>query len=176
MPSSEDLENLIKTAIKVVITLIILLLLAYGVSKSDFNNIKKYDEIDDSKKIEIPSSKEKLKLAKKRRYSTKVSIGNDNMANLGDFELNIVGNKKLVMNMSMEFKNNQKSSWLSDNVEDEIVKKGVVLRSAVIDTLSHYNNVNVNNNRMKEDLINNMNNYLSNGEIEEIYFNEYITH
>ncbi len=177
MPSSEKLEEFIKIAIKIVATLIVLLLLAYGISTSEFNNIKKYDESDDSKRLEIPSSKEKLKFAKEKRYSTKVRVEGENMANLGDFEMNIVGNKKLVMNMSMEFKDTKKSIWpFSKGVKNEIVKKGVVLRSAVIDTLSHYNNIDVNNENMKEDLIDTMNNYLSDGEIKEVYFNEYITH
>jgi len=178
MPSSEELEGFIKSIIKIVIVLIILLLLAYGISKSDFNNLKKYDEKDDSKITELPMSKQKLKHAKGRRFSTKVVINSDKMANLGDFELNIKGDKKLVMNMSLEFKNNQTDeSWFfSKDVKKEILRKGVVLRSTVIDTLSHYNNVDINNPNMQEALIKNMNDYLSDGEIKEVYFNKYITH
>jgi len=178
MLTRETIEKIIRKAIQLVITLIILLLLAYGVSKSDFNNIKKYDESDDSKKLEVPMSGEKRKMAQGRRFSTKVVVNSDSMANLGDFELNIQGGKKLIMNMSMEFKNNNKNdSWFSSSsVKKEIVKKGAVLRSSVIDTLSHYNNVDIHNEKMQESLIKNMNNYLSDGEIEKIYFNKYITH
>ena len=178
MPNNEGLENIIKTAIKVIVVFIILLLLAYGVSKSDFNNIKKYDEKDDSQRTELPMSKQKSKSAQERRFSTKVVISGGDLANLGDFELNIQGGKKLVMNMSLKFKDNNKNKgWFSSSdVKQEIVTKGVVLRSTVIDTLSHYNNVDINNEKMQESLIQNMNNYLSEGEVEQIYFNKYLTH
>jgi len=180
MPSDDSkklINNIVQKLIRIVVSLIILLLLAYGVSKSDFNNIQKYDADDDSKKIDLPMSKQKIKHAQKLRFSTKVVVNSDTMANLGDFELNIKGGKKLVMNMSMKFKNNKKDSWLSSNdAKNEIIKKGVVLRSSVIDTLSHYNNVDINNDKMQKSLIQNMNNYLSDGEIEKIYFNKYITH
>ena len=178
MPNSDDLEKIIKTAIKVVAILIVLLLLAYGISKSEFNNIKKYDEPDTTTyKSNQPMSKQKIKFANKRRFSTKVVLNSDKMANLGDFELNIKGNKKLVMNMSLEFKNHKSDSWFNSNdIKKEIIKKGVVLRSTVIDTLSHYDNVNINNPKMQESIIENLNNYLSDGEIKKIYFNKYITH
>jgi len=177
MLTRENLEKIIRKAIQIVVTLIVLLLLAYGVSKSDFNNIKKYDESDDSNKLEVPMSEEKRKMAQGRRFSTKVVINSNTMANLGDFELNIQGGKKLIMNMSLEFKNNNQNSWLNSNdAKEEIIKKGVVLRSSVIDTLSHYNNVDINNKKMQESLIKNMNDYLSKGEIKEIYFNKYLTH
>ena len=178
MLSRGSLEKIIRKAITVIIVLIVLLLLAYGVSKSSFNNIKKYNETDDSKRLEMPMSDAKEKMAKERRFSTKVVITEgENMANLGDFEMNIQGNKKLTMNMSLKFKNTGKDNWFSSkDVKKEIVKKGVVLRSSVIDVLSHHNNTNVNNDKMKTSLINNMNKYLSDGEVEEVYFNEYITH
>jgi len=115
MLTRENLEKIIRKAIQIVVTLIVLLLLAYGVSKSDFNNIKKYDESDDSNKLEIPMSEEKRKMAQGRIFSTKVVINSNTMANLGDFELNIQGGKKLIMNMSLEFKNNNQNSWLNSN-------------------------------------------------------------
>jgi len=177
MQSNDFLEKFIKKAIAVVVVLITLLIVIYGVSTSEFANIKKYDKADDSPRMEIESSKEKLEFAKKRRYSSEVKMGTGDMANLGDFEVNVVGNRKLVMNMALKIKNNKDTGWFSSDItQKEIVKKGVVLRSTVIDTLSHYRNVDVNNPRMKEELIKNMNNYLSNGEVKEIYFNQYITH
>ena len=177
MLNKSDINNITRRLIQVVIGLIILLLLAYGVSTSSFNDIKKYDAEDD-KRIEMPMSKQKLKRAQERRFTTQVKISDsENIASLGDFELNIVGNKKLVANISLSFKSHKKDGWLdSKDVKQEIVTKGVVLRSSVIDTLSHFNNINVNNDKMKEQLINNMNDYLSEGEVKEVYFNEYITH
>jgi flagellar basal body-associated protein FliL len=173
----ELLEDIIRKAIKVVVTLIILLLLAYGISKSDFNKIKKYDEEDTSPATSLPLSQAKLNHAQQRRFSTKVTAQANGMISLGDFEVNIQNDKKLIINMSIKYKNHDSKGWLdSKDVKQEIIKKGVVLRSAVIDTLSYYDNVDINNKKMNKSLIENMNNHLSEGEVESIYFNKYLTH
>ncbi len=162
-------EKIIKIIIAITATLIILLLLAYGVSKSDFNNLKKYDE-KDSVRAGL-----KERIAKEQYYTTKVKIKSDNMASLGDFTLNLSGNRKLTANISLKFKDNENSSWMSgESIQQEILDKGVVLRDAVINTISNSQNARVSNDKMKKELVDNMNDYLSNGEIEEIYFNKFI--
>ena len=168
-----------KIIILLIITTTIILLLAYGVSKSSFNNLKKYDEKDtsmvDARNAMQNPSKEKRQLAEERYYTTTVKIRKGDMANLGDFTMNIHGDKKLTANISLKYKNNKGNNWLIDqSVEDEIVEKADVLRSAVVSTISGRKNTRVSNDKMKKELIKNMNKYLSEGEIEEVYFNRFI--
>jgi flagellar protein FliL len=169
----------IKTLIGIIVALIVVLLLAYGVSKSEFSNLKKYDEKDNSisdvrSRMQAPS-KLKQKIAEERYYTTKVRIKGSGMANLGDFTVNIAGGRKLTANISLKFKEKKGNSWLSGNsVEDEIVAKGVILRSAVISTISGSRDASVANNLMKKELVNNINKNLSDGEVEEVYFNRFI--
>lgn len=97
------------------------------------------------------------------------------MANLGDFTMNISGDRKLTANISLKYKNKKSNNWLNDNnVEDEIMGKGDVLRSAVINVISNSKNARVTNKDMKKELIKNMNKYLSDGKIEEVYYNRFI--
>ncbi|MDA3909245.1 MAG: flagellar basal body-associated FliL family protein [Sulfurimonas sp.] len=172
-------EKVIRVFIGIIVALIVVLILAYGVSKSDFNNLKKYDEQDNSisdirSRMQIPSEQKK-QIAKERYYTTKVSIKEGSMASLGDFTMNIAGGRKLTANISLKFKEKKGNSWLSGNrVEDEIVAKGDVLRNAVINTISGNKNVSVANNHMKKELVKNINNYLADGEVEEVYFNRFI--
>ena len=170
------MHKIIKTLITIVASLIVLLLLAYGVSKSDFTKIKKYDEKDTSiiRSAAEPSSV-KRSIAKERYYTTKVRIKDGGMANLGDFTLNISGDRKLTANISLKYKDSKGNSWMvGKSVEEEILDKGDILRSIVVNTISNNTNANVSNQRMKKELAEGMNDYLSNGEIEEVYFNEFI--
>jgi len=172
-------QKAIRILIGIIVTLIVIMLLAYGVSKSDFSNIKKYDEKDNSisdirSRMKAPS-KLKVKIAEEKYYTTKVRIKEGGMANLGDFTVNISGNRRLTTNISLKFKEKKGNSWLSGNsVEDEIVAKGDVLRSAVINTISGSKNASVSNSLMKKELVNNINKYLADGEVEEVYFNRFI--
>lgn len=171
------MHKIIKTLISIVVTLIVLLILAYGVSKSDFTKIKKYDSEDSvrSSISQAPPSSVKRAIAKERFYTTKVKIKDGSMASLGDFTLNISGDRKLTANISLKFKENKGNSWMSGkSVEQEILNKGDVLRSAVINIISNDESATVSNKRMKEELVKSMNKYLSNGEIEEVYFNKFI--
>ncbi|MFT7005093.1 MAG: flagellar FliL protein [Sulfurimonas sp.] len=172
-------NKIIRITIWVIITLLVVLLLAYGASKSDFNNLKKYDEQDNSlsnirAEMQNPS-KEKKKLAKDRYYTTTVKVQSSTMANLGDFTMNISGDRKLIANISLKYKSNKDSSWLGNNsAKEEIMNKGDVLRSAVISAISGSDNVKISNTRMKKNLVKNINKYLSDGEVEEVYFNKFI--
>ena len=96
------------------------------------------------------------------------------MANLGDFTINIADGKKLIANISLKYKDHKESSWLSGSAtEAEILKNGPVLRSAVVSAISG-SNATMHNNKMKKNIKDSLNKYLSNGEIEEVYFNKFI--
>ena len=172
-------KKIIKIFTITIFLLILVLFLAYGVSQSNFRNLKKYDEnnnINDVRDALRVPSKEKKKLAEERYYTTTVRIKQGGMANLGDFTMNISGNRKLTANISLKYKNNNKNNnWLiGKNVEDEIMGKGDVLRSAVINVISNSDNARVTNKDMKKELIKSMNKYLSDGKIEEVYYNRFI--
>ena len=164
-------EKVIRTLISVVVALIVILLLIYGVSTSEFTNIKKYDQEDDVRTM----LNKKLSDKKQPSYKTEVKIQHGNMANLGDFTLTLSNNKQLITNISLKFKDKKSDSWFGGSLaEDEIIKRGDILRSAVIHTLSDDPSINMSNKNMKRNLTNELNNYLSDGEIEEIYFNKFI--
>ncbi|WP_373035259.1 flagellar basal body-associated protein FliL [Sulfurimonas sp.] len=168
-------EKIIKIIIWIIIALIVILLLAYGVSKSSFTNLKKYDQKDTTIRNSLVTSAAKEQLAKERYYTTTVKIKDGNMANLGDFTLNISGDRQLTINISLKYKENKGNDWLSGkNVEQEILDKGDALRSAVVSTISNSENASVANTKMKKELVKSMNDYLSDGEIEEVYFNRFI--
>ena len=162
-------HDIIKKLIIIVVALIVILALVYGVLTSEFTNIKKYDE-EDSVRTMLNK-----KLDKNKESQKTIQLKDGNMANLGDFTLNISGNRELTINISLKYKQNKENSWLSGNsVEDEIVKKGDILRSVVISTVSDSKYASVANQGMKKELVSSMNNYLSDGEIEEVYFNKFI--
>lgn len=173
------LHKVIKITTIIISIIIVVLVLAYGVSKSDFNNLKKYDEKDDSisqiRDNMLAPSKEKIAISKERYYTTTVKIKKGNMANLGDFTMNISGNRKLTTNISLKFKEKKGYSWLSgDSIEDEILDKAAVLRNVVINVISNNENARVTNKKMKEEIVKSLNKYLTDGEIEEIYYNSFI--
>ena len=164
------LRKIIKIILLLVVALIVLLLLAYGISKSDFTKIKKYDENDPNAGLKL-----KAKIAKERFYTNRVTITEKSIANLGDFTLNVPKNRTLTTNISIKFKDKDSDNWLSPKkAAHEITDKGDVLRSVVIDTISNHRNADVSNEKIKATLVNGMNNYLNDVEVEEIYFNKYI--
>jgi flagellar FliL protein len=173
------INKVIKIFTIVTITIIVVLLLAYGVSQSNFNNLKKYDEKDNDlnsvRAQMLTPSKEKIAIAEERFYTTNVKIKKGDMASLGDFTMNISGNRKLTTNISLKFKEKKGINWFGgDSVEDEILDKGVVLRNAVINVISNNENARITNKKMKKEIVNSLNQYLSDGEIEEIYYNNFI--
>ncbi|QOY53653.1 flagellar basal body-associated FliL family protein [Candidatus Sulfurimonas marisnigri] len=168
------LRNFVKKTIFAVISLIILLLIIIGVRQSDFTNIKKYDS-DDKSPREVVYNPNKITL---NYYTTKVTLNNENsLANLGDFVFNVAGDRKLIANISLKYKsNNTSENWIQsdNNAGEEIVKKSVVLRDAIINTMIGNHNATVNSKKMRNDLKENINKNLSSGEIEEVYFNSFI--
>lgn len=175
------LKKIIKIFIWALVVALVILLIIFGVSKSDFKNLKKYNEeeygINNVREMMQNPSKKKQEIAKERFYTNRVTIKSSTMANLGDFTINIDGDKKLILNISLKYKNKSSNSWLSTNsVENEILAKGDILRDAVINTFSNSKNARVTNNRMKIELAKSINAYLSNGEVEEVYFNRFLIH
>jgi len=168
-------HKIIKGMIYALASLLIVAIGAYGVMTSDFSKIKKYDEKDNRvlTKNNTPISKEKQKLAKTRYYSTKVKVQNNGIITLGDFTMNLSGNKILTANISLKYKDND-DSWLSSGkTQKEILKKSDVLRSSVIHVMFD-STATTNSDKVKENIKNDINQYLSNGEVEEVYFNKFI--
>lgn len=119
-------EKIIKTAIIVVLSLIVVLLLILGVLSSDFTKLKKYDAAGKSPREILQSTHTSSTF----NDGMRVSISSDTKANLGDFVFNISGDKKLIANISIKYKPVKKeNSWFSNNdeIKQEILKKGVVL-------------------------------------------------
>ncbi|MEA1891815.1 MAG: flagellar basal body-associated FliL family protein [Campylobacterota bacterium] len=163
-------RKIIKILIYIVISLIVILLLAYGVSESDFNNLKKYDQKDS-----IRTTLQKSSQKKERTYTTEVEIQGAGMASLGDFTLSISNNRQVHANISLKYEDKKERSWIgTSSIEQEIIDKGNVLRGSVIRTIANSNNANISNNAMKKRLIKNLNNNLSDAKIENIYFNKFV--
>ena len=96
------------------------------------------------------------------------------MANLGDFSMNVNGGKILTANISLKYKDKPSSSFFSSNdTKAEIIQKGAILRSAVINAI-HGSHTTANSDKIKDEIKHNLNQHLSEGEVEEVYFNKFI--
>ena len=158
------MQNKTKKMIITIIILIISIIIVVTISKSDFSNLKKYDKKDSFD----GTSSFKNKMSSNRYYSKEVTILSDTEANLGDFTVNIANNKKLISNISIKLKKNKNSDWFSDNsLEEEIIKKGVILRHTVIKNLTG-KNINTNSKRIKKILKKKLNARITDGSIEEV--------
>jgi len=170
-----DRKKLINIIVTVIIVLVILLVGAYGVMTSDFSKIKKYDEPDSTRTVRsnTPISKERKALAKQRYYTTKVQSTGDGIMSLGDFTMNLSNDRILTTNISLKYKDND-DSWLSSGkTKKEMLQKSVVLRNSVIDAM-YTSEARTNNKRIKEAIRKDLNKHLSNGEVQEVYFNKFI--
>ena len=170
-----DKKKLINIIITIIVFLLIILVGAYGVITSDFSKIKKYDEPDSSrtKRSNAPISKEKKALAKQRYYTTKVESTGEGMMSLGDFTMNLSNNRILTTNISLKYRDKD-DSWLSSGkTKKEMLQKSVVLRNSVINAM-YSSEARSNNEKIKEAIREDLNRHLSNGEVEEIYFNKFI--
>ena len=146
----------------------------FAVYPAKYSAPKKYNESMFSQGSAVKMTKGKQKMARRRRHDTKVRILNDNTASMGDFIFNSGGNTKIVANISLKFKNS-KDGWLnSSEGKEEIVKRGVILRSAIIDTMMDNHGLKTNDDRIKAKLLDNINYHLSDATATEIYFNKFI--
>jgi len=173
------LRKIILSIIWLTLAALLILLIVHGVSTSDFKNLKKYNEEDygigNVRDNMHNPSKKKQEFAKERFYTNRVTVKSSTMANLGDFTVNIAGDKKLILNISLKYKEKNKNAWISTGAaKNEILAKGDILRDAVIHTFSNSNSARVSNHRMKKELVKNINAYLSEGEIEDVYFNRFL--
>ncbi len=96
------------------------------------------------------------------------------MANLGDFTFNSGGRTKIVANISLKFKNSKDSFFSSGSAKEEIQKRGVILRNAIIDTMMDNHGVKTNSDKIKNELLHNINSQLSQATATDIYFNQFI--
>lgn len=158
----------IRMLITIISVSLVILILIYGASQSDYSNLKK----NDANSGFGAGSEFKEKAARNAHSNHQVTIESDNMANLGDIVVNIAGNKKLITNISLAFE--KKHKWKSDSeVEKEILGKGVILRNAVITNVSGQH-ISANNNKIKRIVKESLNKKLSDGEVVEVYFNTFI--
>ncbi|MCK9453792.1 MAG: flagellar basal body-associated FliL family protein [Sulfurimonas sp.] len=168
-----DKIKIIKKAIMLISAIIIILLLVLGVLSSDFTKLKKYDIAGKSPRETILSQL----MPSSINNGMKVSVTGEGSANLGDFVFNISENKKLIANISIKYKpTKKKNSWFSSSneMQREILEKGVILRDATIDTMLGYTKASANNDTMRRKLKETLNKNLINSEVEEVYFNEFI--
>lgn len=161
-------RDVLKNIVVTVILIIIVLLLILGVQSSDFSKIKKYDFGKSSNGFlqQVSSSKSD---------SMEVSIVNKNEVNLGDFVFNVLGDKKLIANISIIHKPKNGKTFM-DNSGDEFIEKGAILRDATINAMLDSQNfdMSVNNNKIKDAIKNRLNKNLQNSSVEEVYFNKFI--
>ena len=140
-------------------------LAVYGYITSDFSKIKKYDG---NAREEF-----KAKIAKELYYSTKVRIQSDGMLHLGHFEINIASNKTLIANISLKY-TVPDDTWKNSKAKNEILKNGPVIRNMIIETILNKKAKDILNYRVKNEIISNINPYLTHTKIEAIYFNEFV--
>ena len=157
-------RDVLKNIIITIILIVVVLLLILGVQNSDFSKLKKYN-----------ISKSQGGFFGSKADSVEVSIVNKNQVNLGDFVFNVAENRKLIANISIIHKP-KNSANLIDNASDEFIKKGTFLRDATINAMLESKNfeMNVNNNKIKDNIKNRLNKNLENSVVEEVYFNKFI--
>ena len=167
-------RKIIKKAILIVVSLIVLLLVILGLQTSKFGDIKKYD----SKKSPRETVSKIIRSSTKSSSGMQVTIESNNIANLGDFVFNISGDRKLIANISLKYKSKKEDgSWFNNNnneIEKEILKKSVILRDSTIDTMLGSSISTANSEKMRKTVKETLNKNLSNGEVEEVYFNQFI--
>ena len=163
----------IKISIILVILVILVTIGAFVINPSKYSNNKKYEKnIFGSSKPTMTKAKQDF--AQKRRHDTKVRIKSNTMASMGDFTFNSGGNTKIVANISLGFKNTEDSFFSSDDAKEEIKKRGVILRSVIIDTMMDNHGLRTNNDKIKSELLYNINSKLSDATATDIYFNQFI--
>lgn len=161
------MSNKTKSIIYFILTTIAVGALAvYGYMTSDFSKIKKYDNNNIRDDF-------KSKIAQERHYSTDVKIKNDGMLHLGHFEINISNNKKLIANISLKY-TIPSDIWKNSKAKKEMLNNGPVIRNIIIETILNKKFNDILNDRIKDEIINNINPYLTNTKIEAIYFNKFI--
>ena len=167
------MKKLLKRITIAILLILVVYALFIGLRDSDFANMKKHNSHGKSLR-EIMS--EFLTSGKNDYYSTKVTIKSNSVANLGDFEVNIADDKKLVANISLQYyQYNNDNTFIDNNsVEKEILDKAVILRDTAFNTMLGSTKARADNDRMREDLKNALNKNLKNGQIKEIYFNKFI--
>ena len=166
--------NSLSKIITLIATLSILIaIIMFAINPSSLSTEKRYKEnVFTSDKTDMTKGKQKL--AQTRRHDKTVRIISDSMVSLGDFTFNSGGNTKVIANITLKFKST-KDGWLnSDDGKDEIKKRGTLLRSSVIDTMMDNHGVKSNNDKLKTQLLQNINNNLSEATATEIYFNKFI--
>lgn len=168
----------IKKTIKRLILLLLFIAAIYGiyigVKNSEFANLKNRNKSSTKSLKEIMA--EFFHEGDNNYFTTKVTIKSDSVANLGDFEINISGDRKLVANISLKYYSYNKESKFNDDtsVKKEILKKDIILRDAAINTILGGTKIRADNDKMRENIRDALNKKLQNGQVKEVYFNKFI--
>ena len=150
MLNNIDFHTLLKKAVLVVIVLIGILLTIVGVLTSEFNTIKKFDSGGKSPRELMSRTISKAS----KQYNTQISVDTENnMANLGDFTFNIGKDKKLIANISFKYSANKDTNWFEDDdIKNEIMKKNIILRDTIINTMIEHTDISASSKRIKREL------------------------
>ena len=167
-------QKSIKIITYLIIISVVLFVALFAFFPADYGAPKKYKKNMFSNGPDSTMTKGKQKYAQSRRQNTKVTISSDDTANLGDFIFNSGGTTKIVANISLKFKNTKDGWFNGSDGKEEILKRGVILRSAIIDTMMENHGQKVNDERIKAQLLDNINYNLSDATATEIYFNKFM--
>jgi len=167
-------RKLIKIMSAAILILLGILVLIMGIQESEFGNIKKYDKKSGDKSF---SNMVAPGRTDRSRHDQSVKLEGNSRANLGDFNFNIAGDKTLVANISLKYKSTkEEKDWFGDSndIEDEIIKKSVLLRDATINTMIGNKRATINSEKIRRELKKSINENLTCGEVEEVYFNKFL--
>ncbi|MDX1294998.1 MAG: flagellar basal body-associated FliL family protein [Sulfurimonadaceae bacterium] len=159
-----------KTLSRIIITLIVTVIVSVSfillLTKLEFENLS----------MDFSGVISNKKLPKTPGYHTEpiIEFKNRTMVHLGDFTTNIVAGGK-----STKFLKTKVSVRTSDeDVSEEIKKRNVVIRDSVIKALSSKQFEQVATQRgkllLKDEVSETLNGILSEGEVEEVFFTEFI--
>ena len=167
-------RKLIKIMSMMILFLMMVLMIILGIQESEFSKIKKYDKDNGGGKsfsnMVVPGR------TKQKTFSSSVTIEGNSRANLGDFRFNVDEDKTLVANISLVYKSTKKDDdWFgSDDIEEELVKKSILLRDAAINTMIGNKRATIESRKIRNELKKNINENLKCGEVEEVYFNKFL--
>ena len=157
-----DKNKIRKLAIIGIIATILLVLIVYGVSNSDFFKFKG----------NVLKQKQKTGLGYVR--TGRVDYKSPTVFFLGDFTTNMATNDRAGKFVRVEIR----LEMSDEDMSDELKQKNIRLRDAVIDEMSlkRFSQISTEKGKeeLKENLKNRLNTIVHDGEITEVYFTQFI--
>lgn len=156
MNKNKNLKRIL-LALVIMIIMVSLIILIYAISSSKGSSI---DFKNNGSKSFMGSDK--------RQFD--VESSQDFIYNLGEYQVNISRDKYLILNFSVR---------CNDAMFDTIMKKNILVQNAVLETFAAdgahaYAATSNGKEKIKKQLIKNLNRVLGNDAIQEIYFKRYI--